>query len=452
MPGEDMTLKRRRVLRHPAQVVVAAFAVAIVTGSALLMLPVATQGPSSASPGEALFTATSAVCVTGLAVVDTPTYWSGFGQGVILALIQIGGLGLMTIASLLGIIFARRLGLRSRLTTATETHAPGIGDLRGLLLGVLKVTVCFEMSIAALLTARFWLGYEYPLSRAIYLGCFHAISAWNNAGFALFSDNMMGFVGDPFICLPICIAVIGGGLGFPVLLELRRRFRAPAQWSVHTRLTLLMTAILLVGGWAFMLLSEWSNERTLGALDLPGKLLASFFAAVQPRTAGFNSLDIGAMSDETLLGTDVLMFIGGGSAGTAGGIKVTTFALLLFVIVAEVRGEDSVTMFRRRIDHRVIRQALTVALLAVAGMVGGATLLMWMTDLRLSLVLTEVLSALGTVGLSANVTPTLPEPAQLVLVVLMFIGRLGPVTLVSALALRERARKFEYPEERPIIG
>lgn len=281
---------------------------------------------------------------------------------------------------------------------------------------------------------------------------FHAISAFNNAGFALFSVNMMGFVTDPYICLPICAAIIFGGIGFPVLRELSRRLRGPVRWSLHTKLTVLMTGILLIGGWVFMAVSEWGNSKTLGALDVPGRLLASFFHAVQPRTAGFNSLDVGAMSDETLLGTDVLMFIGGGSAGTGGGIKVTTFALLLFVIVAEARGEQSVTIFRRRIDPRVIRQALTVALLAVTGMVGGATLLMWMTDHRLSLVLTEVISALGTVGLSANVTPTLPEAAQLVLVALMFVGRLGPVTLVSALAMREHTRKYEYPEERPLIG
>ena len=451
---ENRTARRTRrpFFRHPGQAVVAAFAVALAIGTLLLSLPIAREGPGSAPFVTALFTATSSLCVTGLATVDTPTYWSGFGEGVILGLIQLGGFGLMTMASLLGLMISRRLGLRSRLTAASEAKAFGLGDVKRLLVGVLKATVLIEALVAIALGLRFYFGYDEPLGRAIYLGIFHGISAFNNAGFALFSDNMMGFVGDPWICLPICAAIILGGIGFPVLLELRRRFRAPRRWSLHTKLTLLMTAILLLGGWVFMLLSEWGNPGTLGPLSFPTKLLASFFHAVQPRTAGFNSLDVAAMSDETLFGTTILMFIGGGSAGTAGGIKVTTFVLLLYVIVAEVRGEQSVTAFGRRIDHRTMRQAVTVALLAVAGLVGGTMILMWLTEIRLALILTEVASALSTVGLSAGVTPTLPASAQLVLVALMFFGRLGPVTMVSALALREHTRKFEYPEERPLIG
>lgn len=431
---------------------VAAFAIALLVGTVLLMLPIAREGAGSAPLITALFTATSSLCVTGLVTVDTPTYWSGFGEGVILGLIQVGGFGLMTMASLLGLLISRRLGLRNRLTAASETKALGMGDVRRVLVGVTKATFVIEGLVAVALTARFLLGYGEPFGTAVYHGVFHAVSAFNNAGFALFSDNMMGFVADPWICLPLCAAIILGGIGFPVLLELRRAFCTPHRWSLHTKLTVLMTTILLLGGWVFMALSEWGNDGTLGPLSTPGKLLASFFHAVQPRTAGFNSLDVGAMSDETLFGTTVLMFIGGGSAGTAGGIKVTTFVLLLFVILTEVRGEQSVTAFGRRIDQRAMRQAVTVALLAVAGMVGGTMLLMWMTEVRLALILTEVTSALSTVGLSANVTPTLPPEAQLVLVALMFIGRLGPVTMVSALALREHTRKFEYPEERPLIG
>ncbi|MGH8829350.1 MAG: potassium transporter TrkG, partial [Jiangellaceae bacterium] len=285
------------------------------------MLPIARVGPGGAGFVDALFTATSSVCVTGLIVVDTPTYWTGFGQAVILALIQIGGFGIMTGASLLILLMTRRLGLRSRLTAAAETKNLGIGDVKSVLLGVARVSIAIELATALLLTLRFALGYDESVPRAIYLGVFHAVSAFNNAGFALFSDNLIGFVTDPWICLPIAVAVILGGIGFPVVLELRRQFRRPRRWSLHTKLTLSTSVVLLVAGTLFTLASEWANASTLGSLGAGGKLLAAFFHAVVVRTAGFNTVDIAAMSDGTLLGTDVMMFIGGGSAGTAGGIK-----------------------------------------------------------------------------------------------------------------------------------
>ena len=442
----------RPLFRHPAQVVVFGFASAVLVGTILLMLPVSRTGPDSAPLLVALFTSTSAVCVTGLTVVDTPSYWSGFGEGVILALIQIGGFGIMTLASLLGLLISRRMGLRTRLTAAAETKAVGLGDVRKVVVGVAKVSLLFEGLTAFCLGLRFWLGYEQDLGRAVYHGVFHAVSAFNNAGFALYSDNLMGFVADPWICLPIAVAVIVGGLGFPVLFELRRALRQPRQWSLHTKMTVTVTGVLLALGTVFVTASEWNNTGTLGALDTPGRLLAGFFQAVMPRTAGFNSLDYGQMNEGTLLGTDILMFIGGGSAGTAGGIKVTTFTLLFFAIYAEVRGERNVDAFDRRVDDRAIRQALTIALLSV-GMVMAATLvLLEVTAFETHQVLFEAISAFATVGLSTGITADFPPFGQLVLIVLMFIGRLGPITLVSALALRERQRLYELPEGRPILG
>ena len=219
-PGRD---RLRPQLRHPAQVIVAAFAVAVAVGTGLLMLPISREGPESAPLLTALFTATSAVCVTGLIVVDTPVYWSGFGQVAIAAMIQVGGFGIMTLASLVGLLISRRLGLRSRLIAAAETKHVGLGDVNRVIIGVIKVSLLFEALTAALLTARFAVGYDVGLVRAIELGVFHAISAFNNAGFALFSDNLIGFAADPWICLPIAAAVILGGIGFPVLFELRRR-------------------------------------------------------------------------------------------------------------------------------------------------------------------------------------------------------------------------------------
>jgi len=438
--------------RHPAQVVVTGFAAAIAVGTGLLMVPYARSGPGGAGFVEALFTSTSAVCVTGLRVVDTPTYWTGFGQAVIMGLIQVGGFGIMTLASLLGLLVARRMGLRSRLTAAAETRSGGIGDVRRVVLGVAIISLTVESVTAAALTARFALAYDEPFPRAVYLGVFHSVSAFNNAGFALYTDNLIGFATDPWICLPIALAVIIGGIGFPVILELRRELRRPRRWSVHTKITLSVTAVLLVLSTAFVTATEWFNPRTLGALDVPGRLLTGFFQAVILRTAGFNSIDIGAMNDSTWLGMDVFMFIGGGSAGTAGGIKVTTFALLFFVIWSEVRGESATTVFRRRMDTRAQRQALTVALLSVAAVVSATIVLAEITELSTDKVLFESVSAFATVGLSTGITPTLPTAGQLILVGLMFLGRLGPVTLVSALALRESQRRYQLPEGRPIVG
>ncbi len=430
----------------------AAFAVAVAVGTALLALPISRAGEGGAPLVVALFTATSATCVTGLAVVDTPSYWSAFGEAVILGLIQVGGLGIMTLASLLGLAIFRRLGLRSRLTAAAETKASGPGDVRSVVTGVLAFSLLFEAVTAVLLTLRFAWGYGEEWPRAAYLGVFHAVSAFNNAGFALYRDNLMGFVSDPWICLPIAGAVIAGGLGFPVWLELRRQTGPWRLLSVHTRMTLSATLVLLVLGTVFVTANEWRNPGTLGALPPADRLLAGFFQAVMPRTAGFNSLDYGQMREGTLLGTEILMFIGGGSGGTAGGIKVTTFVLLLFVIVAEVRGEADVEAFGRRLDPRVVRQALTVALLSVGAVVVSTLVLLEVSTIDTEDALFEVVSALATVGLSTGITPDLPSPAQLVLTALMFIGRLGPITVAAALALREKPHLRRLPEGRPLIG
>ncbi|WP_278191941.1 potassium transporter TrkG [Streptomyces sp. TRM75563] len=439
-------------LRHPAQVVVAGFAAAIVAGTGLLMLPVAKAGPGGAGVLEALFTSTSAVCVTGLIVVDTPAYWSGFGQAVILGLIQVGGFGIMTFASLLVLLVSHRMGLKARMTAAAETKTLGLGDVRSVVTGVVKVSLLLEALTALALTLRFATAYEEPWPRAVWLGVFHAVSAFNNAGFALYSDSLMGFVTDPWICLPIALAVIAGGLGFPVLFELRRRFRKPRGWSLHTKIVLWATGVFLVGGSAFITVIEWSNPATLGPLDAPGKLLAGFFQGVMPRTAGFNSLDTSQMNPASWLGTDVLMFIGGASAGTAGGIKVTTFAVLFFVIYAEIRGEGAVNIFHRRLHGDLQRQALTVVLLSVAAVAVTTVAFTVFSDHSLDESLFEVTSAFATVGLSTGITADLAPGLQLLLIALMFIGRLGPITVASALALRTRVRLYDLPEERPIIG
>lgn len=442
---------RRRNLA-PAQVIAFGFGAVIVIGTLLLMLPVSSTDRTWTSPIDALFTATSAVCVTGLVVVDTAVFWSPFGKVVILVLIQLGGLGIMLFAALVGLVLARRLSVRSRILAGTETKTSGAGSMKRIATGILVTTLAIEVVVAIVLFVRFLTGYGYDPVRAAWHAVFHAVSAFNNAGFALYTDSLMSFVGDPWVCLPICVAIILGGLGFPVLRQLRREFSHPLHWTMNTRIVLSATIALLVVGTAYVLLFEWDNPGTLGALSPGDRILAGFFHSVQSRTAGFNSVDITQMNDETWLGTDVLMFIGGGPAGTAGGIKVTTFAVLFFIMWTELRGGTAVNIFGKRLSRAVHREAITVVIVALGAVMAGVIAILAMTDYDLDRVLFEVVSAFGTVGLSAGITADLPPAAHLILVALMFLGRLGPLTLGSALALRERPSAYDLPKERPAIG
>jgi potassium uptake TrkH family protein len=428
------------------------FAVIIVIGTALLLLPISTSGNRETSLLDAIFTATSAVCVTGLSVVDTAAHWSVFGQGVILALIQIGGLGIVTVVSIAVLLVSDRIGLsHTRVLGAdvgTETYS-GIGPL---VRSVVITTLIFEVLFAAVLAFRFFVSHDYELSKALLHGVFHSVSAWNNAGFALYSDNFVSFAGDWFISIALCIAVILGGLGFPVLRAMARQKTQWHLWSLHSKLTVVTTLVLIVTGTFLFLVLEWSNSRTLGALPEVSRPLAAFFHSVQTRTAGFNSVDTAALGEESLVVSIILMFIGGGSGSTAGGIKVTTFALLAFVIWAEFRGDRDVNMFGRRISEEVQRQALTIALVAVGIFSSATLLLMMLSDVSLSIAAFEVVSALSTVGLSTGVTANEGSLSQILLTVLMFIGRVGPVTLAAAITLRSRPHLFRYPTDRPLLG
>lgn len=439
-------------LQHPARLVPLAFFLAIALGTGLLMLPAARAGEGGAPFLTALFTATSAVSVTGLIVVDTPTYWSGLGQGVILALFQVGGLGIMSGATLLGLLVARRLRLSTRLVVQAETRSLGLGDVVGVLRLVFLITIGVELVTAAVLVLRFRFAYGELWAEAVWHGLFMGVAAFTNSGFSSYSDSLVGFAADPLVLGPIMAAVVLGGVGFPVLHDMRRNPRRAAKWSLHTKITLLGTGLLLLGGTAAVLAYEWGNPATLGPLGPAGKLLGAAFHSAMTRSGGFNALDIGQMRPETLTVSYILMMIGGGSASTAGGIKVTTFFVLGYVVWAEIRGEPDVTAFGRRISREVQRQALTVALLAV-GFVGTATLvLLTVSDLALDEALFETVSAFATVGLSTGVTADLPPAGQAVLVALMFLGRVGTITVATGLALRNRQRLYRYPEERPIVG
>ena len=439
-------------LKHPARLVPIAFLIVIAIGTLLLMLPVARAGSGSAPLLTALFTATSAVCVTGLVVQDMATYWSPAGHAVILALVQIGGFGIMSGATLLSLLVTRRLRLSTRLIAQSETRGLALGDVVTVLKLVLGVTIAVEAMLAAILTLRLRFGHGEPWADALWNGAFQAVSAFTNAGIASYSEGMVRFVADPVVLVPIMLGVIVGGIGMPVLYDLRQQPRNPGRWSLHTKITLLGTAVLLPAGMLATLLFEWNNPGTLGVLDLPGRVLNALFHSVMARSGGFNTVDLGQMRTETLSITYGLMLIGGGSASTAGGIKVGTFIILILIIWAEVRGEPDSVAFGRRVARDAQRQAVTIALMAVGMVYTGTFLLLSLSDLPLRDAVFETISAFATVGLSTGVTPTLPPAAQVLIIVLMFVGRVGTITVAAALALRGRQNPFRYPEERPIVG
>lgn len=420
-------------------------------GAALLSLPVATVGGERADLLTALFTSTSAITVTGLVVVDTGTHWSGFGQAVILVLIQLGGFGITTLGALFAVLVSRRLGLRSRLVAQVERNENDLGAVREVLRGVLVFYLVAEAVGVLVLTVAFW-GSGMPWPDALWAGLFHAVSAFNNAGFSTFSDSLVGYAASPAVLVPVMALVIAGGIGYPVVIDVLRNRRSPGRWALHTKITLTAVSVLLVGGAVVFGSLEWANPDTLGPLGTTDSVVNSVFGSVTPRTAGFNTVDYAQVRPGTVLATDALMLIGGGSASAAGGIKVGTFALLGFMIWAELRGEADVSVFGRRVSESTQRQAVAVALLGVGSVVVGAFALAATTGFDLRDVLFEAFSALGTVGLSTGITPQVDTLGRIVLMGLMFLGRLGPVTFGTALVLRRRQRLYQYPEGRPLIG
>ncbi len=438
--------------RHgPARLALVVFALVIVVFTALLSAPWATASGARAPFVDALFTATSATTVTGLVTVPTGEYWSVYGLVVILVAIKVGGLGVMTLASLLGMAVSRRIGLTQRLLVSSETKVTRLGEVGSLVRTVIVTSTVLEVAIALVLFPRLVL-HEQNVGTAAWHAVFYAISAFNNAGFVPTPEGLEPFVSDWWMLLPIIVGVFIGSLGFPVILNVASRLREPRRWSLHTKLTITMSVALLVFGSVVVAAFEWTNPRTFQPLDWAGTLLASLFAGIMPRSGGFSTVDVGQMHEGTWLLLDALMFVGGGSAGTAGGIKVTTLAVMLLAIVAEARGDRDVEAFGRRISRDALQVAIAVAFVAATSVLVAALLLLAMTGLTLDVILFEVISAFATCGLSTGITPDLPDPAKYVLAALMFIGRTGTITLAAALALRNRRRVVRYPEERPIIG
>jgi potassium uptake TrkH family protein len=443
----------RLARQSPARLAIGVFASVIAVFTALLSMPWATASGERAPFVDALFTATSAVCVTGLVTVPTGTYWSTGGQVAILVAIKIGGLGVMTLASILGLAVSRRMGLTQKLLVSSETKETRLGEVGSLVRTVIVTSTALEVAIALVLVPRFrMLGEDW--GEAVWHGVFYAVSAFNNAGFIPTKEGLEPFAADWWILLPIIIGVFIGSLGFPVILNIARTWRRPQRWSLHSKLTLATSAALVVFGSVIVAAFEWTNPRTLGGIGWNETILAALFAGVMPRSGGFSTVDVGDMHEGTWLLNDALMFVGGGSASTAGGIKVTTLAVMLLAIVAEARGDRDVEAFGRRIPREALQVAIAVSLVSATIVLVTSLVLLAITGETLDVVLFEVISAFATVGLSTGLTssPHLPDAAKYVLTVLMFIGRTGTMTLAAALALRSRRRVIRLPEERPIIG
>ncbi len=437
-----------RLELNPAQTIVAGFAGIILVGALLLSLPAATETGTPVPFLTALFTSTSAVCVTGLVVVDTADTWSTFGEVVILVLIQIGGLGYMAVATLLALLLGRRIGLRERLALQESHNLYTLGGIVRFTRAILGLTLAIEATGALLLAFR-WVP-EYGPGRGVYYAVFHAVSAFNNAGFDLFGGfrSFTPFVRDPAVSLITAGLFILGGLGFIVLMDLG----TPRRLSLHARAVLAATAALIGTATVLILAVEASNPATLGPLGWPYKVLAAFFQGVTPRTAGFNTVDIGRLREPTLMLLIVLMFIGASPGGTGGGIKTTTFIVPLTVIRAMLRGRQDAELFHRRLDPVVVYKAVTIALLGVAFVVSVAILLSLTERVPFIKAAFEAASAFGTVGLSTGITPELTAAGRVIIIATIFAGRVGLLTMAFALTRRQTRAYYRYPEDRILVG
>ncbi|WP_062383566.1 TrkH family potassium uptake protein [Demequina iriomotensis] len=441
----------RVALESPARLTLAAFGATILIFTGLLQLPFATVEGHRAPFMDALFTATSAVCVTGLTTVDTGTFWSPWGLAIIGLGIKVGGLGIMTLASLAGLAVSRRLGLTQRILAAGESRASGLGDLASLLRTVIIVSTTVELIIAAILVPRF-LTLDYGWPKSLGYSVFYAVSAFNNAGFSPDPVGLYPYAGDAWMLVPIALGVFIGALGYPVYLNLIRQWRNPKRWSLHTKLTLVTVSVLAFISASFLAVFEWTNPDTLGDHG-SGKTIGNiFFQSINQRSGGFASFDIGLAREQTWLLEDVLMFVGGGSGSTAGGIRVTTLAVLVLAAWAEARGRRDIEAFGKRIGTEVLRVAVSITLMGLFVVIVATGVFMWQTDIALDRALYEVVSAYATCGLSTGITGSIGDDAKMTLIVTMYLGRVGSLTLASALMLNRQRRVIRYPSERPIIG
>ena len=456
MAEKEKTAKlRKRLTLAPTQIIALVFAAIILAGTALLSLPVASRSGQSQGLLCALFTATSSTCVTGLVLGDTWTLWSGFGQTVIITLIEIGGLGFMSVASLVIFALRRKIGLKQRMVMAQALSVSEMEGVVRLQKWVLLGSLTVQVTGALILFFRFLPGYGW--AQAAKWGVFHAISGFCNAGFDIVGNvapgaSMMFFNDDPVVMITLMALVVVGGLGFFVWEEVAtvRRFD---KFSVYTKLVLLASAVLIFGGALLIALVEWNNPGTLGGMDTPQKILNAFFQSVTVRTAGFAGIDQAALTDSGKAISIFLMFIGGASGSTAGGIKVVTVLVLALFITTRARGKNTVTVFHRTVPQDKIMDAVTIVVLVVGLAVAGAIFVTATNPVGFTDALFETASALATVGLTAGLTPTLGIPAQLMLIVFMYFGRVGILTISLGFLMGDKAEeRFRYAHTNLLIG
>jgi trk system potassium uptake protein len=435
------------------------FIAVILAGTALLMLPFATSSGQWNNPIVALFTATSAVCVTGHVVVDTATYFSGFGQFVIMLLVQIGGLGYMTVTTFLLLLLGRRFGLKDKIAIQQALDRRSLQGSNQILRSIVATTMIFELTGAFLLLLEFVPRVGWP--DGLWFAIFHSVSAWNNAGFALFSDNLVSYQGSPLLNMVITGLIIFGGIGYEVILELylmlRERITNSSIRTVRSlnfRVAISTTIFLLLGGTLSIWLIEMQNNQTIGTLGTGQQLLAAWFQAVTSRTAGFNTIDISKMTTAGLFITIALMLIGGCPGGTAGGIKTTTARILASSTYAVLQGKESVVLYRRQVPNGLILKAVGVTFGSIMTVVAAVIVISLVEPPKLNFIqiLFEVVSGFGTVGLSMGITADLTSVSKLVLVATMYIGRVGILLLISALLGDPKATAINYPEESLLVG
>ena len=446
MPGENIRRKRRL---SSFQIIILGFAGVILLGALLLMLPISTTAGGVTPFNETLFTATSAVCVTGLVVQDTGSYWSAFGQAVILTLIQIGGLGVVTVAASLALLSGRKISLMQRSTMQDAISAPQVGGIVRLTRFILRGTFLIELLGALAMLPVFCRDYG---GWCIWMSWFHSISAFCNAGFDILGteDNLYpsltGYAGSPVINITIMLLIVIGGIGFLTwndICENKWRFH---RYRMQSKVILVTTGLLILLPAVFFFFSDFS------ALPAENRLMASFFQSVTPRTAGFNTVNLSAMSSASQGVMILLMLIGGSPGSTAGGMKTTTLAVLLANAVATFRQRDSAQFFGRRVDCSAVKTAATILMMYLVLFFGGAVFISAYENLSLSTCLYETASAVGTVGLTLGITPQLHITSQMVLITLMYLGRVGGLTLIYAAFSGKKATGAKMPKEKIMIG
>lgn len=441
----------------PAQVLASGFLALILLGTLLLSLPFSAADGHEIGIIDALFTSASSVCVTGLIVKDTPNDFSIFGQIIIMILVQIGGLGYMTASTVIALLLGKRIGLRERLIMREGLNVLSLEGLIRFTRMIVWVTLCIEGIAAGILFLRFSYDFSYP--RAIYLGVFHSITSFNNAGFALFSDNLTGYRSDLTVNLVVMGLIIIGGAGFIIFSDLFKYFtRENLFLSLHTKLTLSVMGFLTVGGALLLFFFEMHNSGTMAGLPFKEKALMSLFHSVSARTAGFNTINIGSLANDSLFILIILMVIGASPGSTGGGIKTTTFGVMIAALWATMLGRQDNTVFRRRLPMELIARAFLLTTLVSIIIIAVTTTLLLTENKSVTMTLFEVASAFGTVGLSVGDGGVLSLSAlfstlgKLIITATMYIGRVGPLLLSMAIMGHAKPQRFRYPEERVLLG